>query len=184
MENFILFTVALTIILLLLASCVQPPLPWKQVPLTQEDIDTWFNILPTLEGVPYKWGGQSPEEGFDCSGLIVYLYNRIGVRWFVYEGHLVDDVNSEALYLYNSSPTSWESLKKGDLIFFDTDNDGTIDHVVIFEEVDASGNIWIWDATTNPDGVEINAVSRRVLKNMWQKHPLFAVPLKVAIASH
>ena len=137
-----------------------------------------------FERVPYKWGGQSPEEGFDLSGLIVYLYNQIGVRWFVYEGRLVDDVNSEALYLYNSSPTSWANLRRGDLVFFDIDDGGVIDHVVIFEEIDADGNVWIWDATTNPDGVEINAVSRRILKNMWQEHPLFAVPLKVITTSH
>jgi cell wall-associated NlpC family hydrolase len=31
-------------------------------------------------GVPYRWGGSSPETGFDCSGLVYWAYKRLGVE--------------------------------------------------------------------------------------------------------
>ena len=69
------------------------------------------------------------------------------------------------------------------LDFFDTDKDSYIDHVVIFDQIDENG-IWIWDATTDPDGIEINAVSHKILRSMWKKNPYFAIPLKVVFRKH
>jgi cell wall-associated NlpC family hydrolase len=31
-------------------------------------------------GTPYRWGGESPASGFDCSGLVRWAYGRVGVE--------------------------------------------------------------------------------------------------------
>ena len=58
-------------------------------------------------GVPYKWGGASPS-GFDCSGLIVYVYSQVGVSLPHYTGSLWG----------MGAPVSRGDLQPGDLVFF------------------------------------------------------------------
>lgn len=31
-------------------------------------------------GTPYRLGGTSPAEGFDCSGLVKYTHDKVGIR--------------------------------------------------------------------------------------------------------
>ena len=59
-------------------------------------------------GTPYVWGGASPS-GFDCSGLVMYVYAQVGVSL---------PHSSYAQYGYGS-PVSRSDLQPGDLVFFD-----------------------------------------------------------------
>jgi cell wall-associated NlpC family hydrolase len=59
-------------------------------------------------GVPYVWGGSSPS-GFDCSGLVVYVFAQVGVS-----------LPHHAASIYNYGvPVSRDQLEPGDLVFFD-----------------------------------------------------------------
>jgi cell wall-associated NlpC family hydrolase len=58
-------------------------------------------------GVPYRYGGASPA-GFDCSGLVSYVYGRLGVAL---------PHNAAALYSVGR-PVPLARLRPGDLVFF------------------------------------------------------------------
>ena len=59
-------------------------------------------------GTPYVWGGASPSQGFDCSGLISYVYAQIGVS-------LPHHAASQYAY---GVPVAYEDLQPADLVFF------------------------------------------------------------------
>jgi peptidoglycan DL-endopeptidase CwlO len=59
-------------------------------------------------GVPYVWGGASPS-GFDCSGLVVYVYAQLGISLPHYT---VAQWNA-------TDPVAPSQMEPGDLVFFD-----------------------------------------------------------------
>jgi len=98
----------------------------KETPLIQSNY-TGDDIVSKAEeylGVPYLWGGFTPV-GFDCSGLVQYVYKQLGISlerstyYQVHQGVIVDR----------------KDLKPGDLIFFTTNDDDSndISHVGIYK---------------------------------------------------
>jgi cell wall-associated NlpC family hydrolase len=72
------------------------------------------------EGVPYVWGGATPGQGFDCSGLAMWAWGQAGVN-----------LPHSAQEQYDSiEHVSMSQLQPGDLIFYASG--GYIYHVIMY----------------------------------------------------
>lgn len=60
-------------------------------------------------GIPYRWGGKRPETGFDCSGLVKYVFSLHGVELPHYSGYQAE---------LGEPVERIEDLRAGDLVFF------------------------------------------------------------------
>ena len=60
-------------------------------------------------GTPYRWGGESPATGFDCSGLVRWAYGRVGI-----------DLPHSSYALYGEGRRVPEArMEPGDVLIFD-----------------------------------------------------------------
>jgi cell wall-associated NlpC family hydrolase len=61
-------------------------------------------------GVPYRYGGSSPQRGFDCSGLVRYVYKQAGIAL----PRTTESMSTIGLRVRKGE------IEPGDLVFFDT----------------------------------------------------------------
>jgi len=75
----------------------------------------------SLQGAPYRYGKDTPEEGFDCSGFVRHVYQKQGIA-------LPRTAKDMALTL---PPIPKDAVHSGDLVFFNT-NGQPFSHVGIY----------------------------------------------------
>ena len=73
-------------------------------------------------GLPYCWGGTTPEEGFDCSGLALAVYRLHGFK--------LPRTSREQFSI--GIPVTRDDLEPGDLVFFATRGGRRVSHVGIY----------------------------------------------------
>ena len=109
--------VAVLALLVALAGCATAPPQPERAPAAGALGTRAATLANRLLGVPYRVGGSSPD-GFDCSGLVVYVYRELGVR--------LPRTAAEQRATLPRVPV--EALAPGDLVFFSTPED----HVGIY----------------------------------------------------
>jgi cell wall-associated NlpC family hydrolase len=74
---------------------------------------TWDVIFYTVSmvGIDYRWGGSSPQMGFDCSGLVTHVFQKISGLVLPRSSYAIARVGQ---------PVPVGELKPGDLVFFNT----------------------------------------------------------------
>lgn len=78
-------------------------------------------VAENMLGQPVVWGGASPSQGFDCSGLVQYVYRQAGIN-------LPRTADLQFLVGRTVSPAA---LQPGDLVYFTTYEPGA-SHVGIY----------------------------------------------------
>ncbi len=117
---------------------------------TQSRAAAIVGFARSLVGDPYRWGGTSPTTGFDCSGLVQYVFAHFGIS-LPRTSYAQYDVGTHVAY---------DQLQPGDLVFFATNGSGA-SHVGIY----IGGGEFI-GADTYATGVHIDSFSI----SYWMAH--------------
>ena len=77
----------------------------------QSDNGELISYARSLLGVPYHYGGNDPDRGFDCSGYVSHVYNHVaGIKL----PHNSAQISRYGRFVYRTD------LRDGDLVFFNT----------------------------------------------------------------
>ncbi|GMQ91914.1 MAG: hypothetical protein BMS9Abin11_1229 [Gammaproteobacteria bacterium] len=107
-------------------------------------------VAKRMVGIRYRYGGNSPRKGFDCSGLVQYSYQKAGIR--------VPRVTR--MQRQHSFRIAYSQLRRGDLIFFNQLG-RKASHVGIY-----IGNNQFVHAPSSGKRIRISPLT----KNYWQRH--------------
>ena len=103
-------------------------------------------------GYRYVYGAESPSTGFDCSGLVYYVYGQFGYGL---------ERRASLQYKNNGTPVSKSDLQPGDLVFFST-NGSSVTHVGMY-----IGDGEFVHASTSTTGVIISSLNSAYYTRVW-----------------
>lgn len=123
------------------------------------------HVLHTADayvGVPYVWGGNTPHEGFDCSGFTKYVFAKYGIT--------LPRTAREQVKAGIAIPTDFRALRPGDIMLF-AEPGQAISHVAIYagngriiHASSAVGGVGYTDLNTGGDWfIEYFVAARRLL---------------------
>lgn len=136
--------------------------------------DLFLMVLYAQLGKPYRWGGDDPMLGFDCSGLVNEGAQSVGLL-----GRKED--RTAAVWYEQAKPLPvGEKPKVGDLLFW-KDETGKVYHVeAVYAVLEDGGLVTIGASgggsktTTAQDAVEQNAyVKLRPARDGWTARRIF-----------
>lgn len=90
-------------------------------------------------GTRYRWGGETPSTGFDCSGFVQYVFRRHGLT--------LPRTSRQQSTAGRSISSKLAHVRAGDLLFFSQRGD-VVDHVAIY-----AGDNRILHSSSSGDGV-------------------------------
>ena len=114
----------------------------RRIPATQPPSAEAASVLHTASdyiGVPYVWGGNTPRQGFDCSGFTKYIFAKYGIA--------LPRTSREQAHAGEAIPADFRDLRPGDLMMF-AEPGQAISHVAIY-----AGNGRILHASSSAGGV-------------------------------
>ena len=148
--------VALIALALLLSACssrAPSPQPGYTPPVSSSSYqggaeDVLFRALG-LVGTPYRWGGNTPDSGFDCSGFIGYLFKEeLGMQL---------PRSSRDMINIDAPLVSRDDLEPGDLLFFSTSGRNRVSHAGIY----MGDNQFIHSSSSRSGGVRVDSLDDR-----------------------
>lgn len=116
--------------------------PSRRIPASPAPSAAAANVLRTGDayvGTPYVWGGNTPKQGFDCSGFTKYVFAKYKIG--------LPRTSREQSRVGTAIPATFSALRPGDLMFFAEPGEA-VSHVAIY-----AGNGHILHSSSSVGGV-------------------------------